>query len=78
MREDLWICAQSVLLGKEDLLDEIGKDAFEEFGQDVELKKLDAVDKLQGLKQFKLDFLENKKIFLIRATIPEITLSDGC
>ena len=78
MREDLWICAQSVLLGKEDLLDEIGKDAFEEFGQDVELKKLDAVDKLQGLKQFKLDFLENKKIFLIRATIPEITLSDEC
>ena len=36
MREDLWICAQSVLIKNEDLLDRIGKDAFEKFGRDAD------------------------------------------
>ena len=78
MREDLWVCAQSVLFGKEELLDEIGKNALEEFGQNNEWSDLGALDKFQKLKEFKLNFLENKKTFLIRATIPEITLSDEC
>ena len=78
MREDLWICAQSVLIKNEDLLDRIGKDAFEKFGRDAELQNLDAEKKLQEFRRFKSEFSENKKSFLMRTTVPEVTLSDEC
>lgn len=78
MKDDLRIYAQSALLGKEDLWDEIGKEALERFARSMELENLDIADKLLKLRQFKTEFLENKKTFLIRMTIPETTLSDEC
>lgn len=78
MREDLWICAQSVLVENEALLDEIGKAALDRIGRDTELQNLDAVKKLQKFRRFKSEFWESKKSFLARMTVPEITLSDEC
>lgn len=78
MREDLWICAQAVLIENEDLLDRIGKAAFDRFGREMDLQNLDAVKKLQEFRRFKSEFWENKKAFLARITVPEITLSDEC
>ena len=78
MKEDLWVCAQTTLIEHEELLDRIGKQAFDKFGRDMEGKNSDPALKLEKFRRFKAAFGEGKTSFLTKTTVPEIRLSDEC
>lgn len=78
MRKELWICAQSVLIGKTELLDGIGRSFLNECGRRMDSLNLDPTEKLREYRKFHTEFEECKTSFLIRATVPEIDLSDEC
>lgn len=76
MKEDLWRCAQSVLLGDQNLLDNIGINAFDRKTAAMKQKNMRIRRRVEETEDFFEDFGENRNRFLIKITIPSETMSD--